>query len=161
MNAIKEDVAAALAVSVAMWKDLERTTVLTELARIEVGRLLAVVVKNPEYRAYVSPGTQALLLDMAEHPFDALKPAVLLDFFVNTIQSSDASLHRRIGREILSEGHIDVVCLSESRTHDFETLTKETAKVLGVQWTPAIHVTAAEVYGALYVMRNSPVVKGI
>ena len=158
VNPIKEDVAAALAISVAIWKDATPTVKfpsMTELARIELGRLLGVVVKNPSYRAYVSSGTQALL---AKEPWDALKPNVLLDFFVNNIQSSDAYLHHRIGREILLEGHkdaaFDMVCRRglppTASTHDFEKLTKETSKVLGVPWTATIHTTAADVYGALY-----------
>jgi hypothetical protein len=154
---IKEDVASALAISVAIWKDATPTVTfpnMTELAKIELGRLLGVTLKNPSFRSLVSPGTRALL---TKEPWDVPEPADLLETFVKDVRC-DAYMHHLIGREILAEGHKDaafeMVCRRglppTAHMHDFESLTKQTAKTLGVTWKMSICTTASDLYGALY-----------
>lgn len=155
---LKEDVAAAMAISLAMWRDATPTVKfpsMTEMAKIELGRLLGIPLKNPEFRSSISPHWQHELL---KPPWQVREPVDLLDAFVKDIRG-DAYTHYLIGKEIMAQAHAGdpayaMICRRglppTYKIHDFERMTKEIAKVFKIEWKVSIREAASQKYFSLY-----------
>lgn len=155
---VKEDVAAAMAISLAMWRDATPTVKfpsMTEMAKIELGRLLSIPLKHPELRRAISPHMQC---EFMKPPWHAPDPADLLDAFVKDIRG-DAYTHYLIGKEIMAQAHAGdpayaMICRRglppTYRIHDFEKMTKDIARVFKIPWKVSIREAASQKYFSLY-----------
>lgn len=133
MHALETDVAAALVVSIAMWKDATPDVVFpsfAELARIELGRIMSCQTALRRNHVRLSPE-----LSMALHqpPWDALPPKELLKRYALEVPES---VRDDLGRDLVEHGHESAFMLPPKRRtysrDDFQRAARAATAVLGL-----------------------------
>lgn len=152
MTLFRQYLVAALAVSIALWKDatpLVRFPSTEELVKIELGRVLscARVLKRHGFRP--SPGLESC---MKAEPWHVDVPA-LVSMYENELRSQDKDLDV-IGKDLALHAHEDSYMLSPKLRSmseaDVETLVRKITRVLDTKESRVSLSVALETYESIH-----------